>query len=400
VRFPFQNVGHLVVLPVGHMVFGIDPVGRRVLWEKDLTGTGGGQLPNLLPGSYAVSPRDGSLRVTYADGWVQRLGAPLALAPAVLCLQTRTGLVGFDPLTGQTLWAREDVTGNNDVFADDQAAFVVTLGPGERPQATRAFRLADGGAVRVPDFAGLYGRRLRTLGRHLLLSDTDGSERVRLRLYDVRAGKDVWERAYPPKSFVLESASPELAGAVTPDGTVQVVGAGSGKELLKAQMKPEHLVKVDTVRLLADRDSVYLACVGPTSPDIAPFGGVRPNLMPGTGLRAVPVNGEVYAFARSTGKPRWWAEMPNQMLVLDHFEDLPVLLFTAAYQKWVVDGKSRQVQQVAAAQAIDKRTGKPLYRNESLPHGNQFHTLKVDAAKGRVDLAAYQLKVTFTAEGK
>jgi outer membrane protein assembly factor BamB len=411
VEFPFENVGHLVVLPVGHMVFGIDPVGQRKFWEKDLVGAGGGgQTPNGPQyQNVAADPRDASLRVTYADGWVQRLGRLRALTPAVLCLQTPAGLQGIDPLTGKALWAREDVPGNADLFAGDQTAYVVALGRDNQPTATRAFRLADGHEVRVPAFADVYRKRLRVVGHHLLLSDAD-ADRVRLRLYDVRAGKDVWEATYPPKSLALQSAAPDLAGVVAPDGTVYVVAADSGKEVLKAKMRPEDLVKVTEVRLLADRDHVYVACVKPTDGNITAFGGVRSNLMPGTGLRALPVNGEVYAFARAGGKPVWHASMPDQMLVLSRFAELPVVLFTSTYQQWVINGAARHVQQVTTAHALDKRTGRRLYGNDSLngparqvggsaslPNGMQFHTLAVDAAKGRVDLVGYQLKITVSA---
>jgi outer membrane protein assembly factor BamB len=398
VEFPFQNVGHLVVLPLGETVCGIDPVGRRKLWEKDLTGTANvARLPPRVV-SYGAEAPDGSLRVTYADGWVQRLGAPLALTPTVLCLPTRAGLEGIDPLTGQVLWAREDVPGNADVFADERTAFVVTLGPDDRPRAARAFRLDDGREVRVPDFAGAYGNRLRTAGHHILVSDTDAG-RVRLRLYDVRAGKDVWERTYAPRSVVLRSAAPGLAGVAEPDGTVHVLGT-DGAELLKAKVKPEHLAGVAEAHLLADRDSFYVACVRPAEAAVAAFGGVRPNLVSGTGLRALPVNGTVYAFTRSTGKLRWYSEMPNQTLVLNHFGELPLLLFTATYQKWMIKGEARSVEQVTAAYALEKRTGKRLYDIEVLPRGMQFHTLKVDTAGGSVDLVGHQLKISFTVAGK
>ncbi len=403
VVFPFQNVGHLVVVPVGHLVVGIDPVGQRKLWEKDLVGReGGAQAPNGPQYQNLVAdPRDGSLRVYYADGWVQRLGAMDALTPSVLCLQTHAGLQGIDPLTGQTLWAREDRRGNADVFADGRTAYVVVLDATGRPTGTRAFRLADGGEVRVPDFAAAYGKRLRVVSGNILLSDTDAGGRLRLRLYDVRAGKDVWQVAYPPKSLALRSEAPDLAGAVAPDGTVHVVEAATGKEVLKAAMKPEHLAKVNEAHLLADRDNVYVACVAPTDGNITAFGGVRSNLTPGTGLRALPVNGAFYAFARGSGKYRWHVEMPDQMLVLDRFGELPVVLFTSTYQQWVVNGAARHVKQVTAAHTIEKRTGKRLYANDSLPNGMQFHTLHVDAAKGQVDLVGYQLKITFTtgAEG-
>src|SRR5262249_33029219 len=33
-RFQYHAVGHLFVLSLGHMVFGLDPVNKKVLWER------------------------------------------------------------------------------------------------------------------------------------------------------------------------------------------------------------------------------------------------------------------------------------------------------------------------------------------------------------------------------
>ena len=48
---------------------------------------------------------------------------------------------------------------------------------------------------------------------------------------------------------------------------------------------------------------------------------------------ALVVNGNIYAFDRGTYKLRWRAEGLHQMLVLEQFQDLPMLLLTARYQK-------------------------------------------------------------------
>jgi len=66
-RLPYQNLGHLVVLQLGHMVFGIDPVGQKLLWEKPLyTGT----RPQYQ--SQVLDPRDGTVKVLYQNNWSQR----------------------------------------------------------------------------------------------------------------------------------------------------------------------------------------------------------------------------------------------------------------------------------------------------------------------------------------
>src|SRR5262249_26980520 len=83
VRFPYSTVGHLIVLPLCHRVFGIDPVNRHVLWEKDLSeGAGLVHISTKNPRGPSwdpqrppvVDPRDGSVLVTYTDNWAQRLG--------------------------------------------------------------------------------------------------------------------------------------------------------------------------------------------------------------------------------------------------------------------------------------------------------------------------------------
>jgi hypothetical protein len=73
IRFPYQTVGNLVVLPVAHMVVGIDPVGRKLLWEKNLLATVPGAPPgNVVPFQQIIpDQRDSSLQVLYPDGWIQ-----------------------------------------------------------------------------------------------------------------------------------------------------------------------------------------------------------------------------------------------------------------------------------------------------------------------------------------
>jgi outer membrane protein assembly factor BamB len=400
VRFPFQNVGHLVVLPVGHMVFGIDPVGQRKLWEKNLVGTHVAQNANGPQYTQIVAdPRDGSLQIYYQDGWMQRLGGVGNMEGAVLFLQTNEALVAVDPLTGRTLWTRSDVSNRNHVFSDEENVYVVELDAGGNPSATRAFRAYDVVTVRVPDFTSVYAKRVRMVGRHILASGTDAKNQLKLHLYDVASGKDLWSQSYPVGSLALNAPEGDYAGAVEPNGRVRVTDLRSGKEVLNATMKAEDLAGVERLQLLADADYFYVACVKPTDGNITPFGGVRSNLMPGTGLRALPVNGMVYSFVRRTGKLNWYTSMPDQMVVLDRFEELPVVLFTATYQKWIINGAARNVQQVTTAHSIEKRTGKRLYNNDNLPNGMQFHTLHVDARAGTIDLTGYQLKITHHLNG-
>src|SRR6185437_14599158 len=319
-RFPYRTVGHLIVLPVAHMVYGIDPVNRRVLWEKNLAAGGtepykvnaaqpNGPMWNQQP---LVDPRDGSVLLTYPDGWAQRLGQVGPLEGQTICVQTRDTLTALDPLTGRTLWSRSDVSPRNHIFADEEHVFVVELDNANNPHATRAFRATDGISVKVPDFAALFHKRIQVFGRYILISETGNGNSVVLRFYDALTGQDAWKQSYPSRSIVAHSEDAHFTGVVEPDGKVHVIDLRTRKEAMAGQMMEpaEHLRNVQTIHLLADRKNFYLACQAPTQAANPgnPFGGVPvSNVMTNLGMRTVPVNGRLYAFERATGEVAWHA---------------------------------------------------------------------------------------------
>ncbi|MSR30812.1 MAG: tetratricopeptide repeat protein [Gemmataceae bacterium] len=399
VRFPLQAQGHLVLLPIGHLVFAIDPVSKRVLWEKNLYNPLGG-----LPGQAGIgSPPgynqlnvdpDGTMRVLYPDGWGQRIGLTNPLTAGVAALQTRDGLVAVDPVTGKILWTRSDINSRAILFPQGKHIFVVEMSPENNPTATRALRAYDGVSVRIPDFSQQFAKRLRILGGALLLTDTEVNGAVTLRLYDVLSGKDTWKESFPAGSMVLKTEEePELVGAVDPEGKVRAWRLPEGKLALNTRVETRHLVKGATAHLLADPGHFYLGFNGPVNANIMPWGGVQSNLMPGNGMRALPLNGEFYAFDRESGKMTWHNPLVNQMIVLDSFREMPVLIFTARFHKMMANGPVRNVVQVVAAKSFDKRTGKLLYDNENIPNGIQFHALNYDQRGGRIDFVNYQLKI-------
>src|SRR5207237_65760 len=123
------------------------------------------------------------------------------------------------------------------------------------------------------------------------------------------------------------------------------------------------------------------------------------NLMPGTGMRSLPVNGELYSFERKTGELNWIAGAPNQMLVLDDFAELPMVLLTSRYQKWMDNFRSR-TQLIVAVRSFDKRTGKLLFEKEDTSNlYQQFHSMKVDVRGRKVELISYNKKLVYYFDG-
>jgi hypothetical protein len=115
-------------------------------------------------------------------------------------------------------------------------------------------------------------------------------------------------------------------------------------------------------------------------------------------LRSARVNGTLYAFDRVSGKVRWFAEVPAQMMLLDQFEDLPVILFSARYNPL---RNQPQIQQtLSATLSLDKRTGKPVYQAAVNNYNQgQFYELSVDRQAGVFDLVTNNLKLRHYIEG-
>ncbi len=130
-KFAYQTLGHLIVLPVGNKVFGIDPINNMKLWERDLQSQPG------IQASLARDP-DGSIQFLYNDGFKQRLGTTGPLDGNAICMQTRDALLAVDPISGRTLWTRSDVGPRNHIFGDDKNLYVVEMGEKDIAASTRA----------------------------------------------------------------------------------------------------------------------------------------------------------------------------------------------------------------------------------------------------------------------
>jgi outer membrane protein assembly factor BamB len=399
-HFAFMSLGHLVVLPVGHMVFGIDAVTGRKLWTKDLINSANAPEATQPAGGATVAqvtvdPRDGSVQILHADGWTQQLGQTGPLEGAAVCLQMKESLTAVDPVSGRVLWTRSDVSPRSRIFGDDQHVFVVEMSADVKsvPVSTRVFRLYDGATVKAPDFHHLYDsdRRIRLVGRDILVADKD-KDTVTLRLYDPLTGKDVWKQAFAPKSHVLRTEGGDLAGVVEPNGLVRVIDLTTRKEVLnaKSKMDPKYLEKDVVLTVLGDASDVYVVCDAPVAAGVY----VNTNLLPGTGLSGLNVNGQIYAFSRAAPEKHWEVPAPNTQLVLDQFQDMPMLLLTAHTMKQEPTG---QMTQTSSLQIIEKRTGKLVKEVANLTN-QQFHTLEVDARNGKIEFISPMEKVTIALE--
>ena len=408
-RFSYLTLGHLIVLPVGHMVFGIDPINQKVLWERNLhtpiAALGGRIESSGTPGFNQLipDPRDGSILVIYPEGWQQRLGQTGPLEGSSICLQAREGLMAVDPLTGRVLWVRTDIGSRSKMFGDGENVYVVEMNEANAPSRTLALRASDGVLVKsIPDFTTPYARpNTRLIGRTLLVQEPAATGGLTVRHYDVGTGKDLWSETFPAGSVVTRTEDPNLVPVLNPgDGKLRVFDLRTKKEVLSVTLRPSDLVNMHGVTVLTDGTYFFVAVNGPTDPQ----GGVAMSgLLSNTGMQSVPVNGELYCFVAATGKTKWRNTVENQMIVVDYFQELPIVLMTSRYNKRMA-GPGSQFVNVVAVKSIDKTTGKRVYDKNSdntdpanggmaLPQQN-FHALIVDVRAGKVELISAQAKIT------
>src|SRR5207253_6403674 len=191
-------------------------------------------------------------------------------------------------------WTKTGVSPKAEVFGDNNHVYVFESGGDGVPAMTRALRAEDGVSVPIPDFSALYPKRIRTLGRLLLLSEDDAGGGKICRLYDVHTGRDVWRHAFSAGAIVMRSEEPGLTGVIEKDHTVTLLEAHSGAVLFRSLIQAEHADKLQSAALLGDQDRLYLALSREKE------SGLDWNANLTNGLCSLKIHGPLYALNRSS----------------------------------------------------------------------------------------------------
>ncbi len=376
-ELPCQAVDHLLVVAAGPTLLGIDLLECRVRWSRNMLdeASARGQVVGVLP--------DGTFWVNLPDNQPMRqLGWVGPAGPDGLCIHNRDGLTCLDTASGAVRWARTDVPAQMTVFGDGEQLYLAEHNGAEGIRRVRAVRLADGAPVAIPDATAAYAHRVRVVGRRLLVSEEGPNREMHLRLYDLPTGKDVWAKDFPAGSVLLAAPLAEWAGVAAPDGTVTVVDLEAGRELLRLALDRRHLEKVTAAQVFADAEQIYVALQGPGDGITKILDGPNPFFR--AGLASAPVHGVLYAFDRSSGTLHWYSTTPAQSILLERFDELPLILCAATGARQGL-GPGEAVGYVAF-RSIDKRTGKVVCNRDSQQVGEPFHTLQLDPRGGIVDL--------------
>jgi outer membrane protein assembly factor BamB/tetratricopeptide (TPR) repeat protein len=410
-RFRFYQVkGHLIVCQVGVMIYCFDGDTGKELWNmksvEDVPPNGFVRFQQVIEG------KDGNPELQYFDQRTNqffriplgRIGATQASYVAVL---GHKGLSVVDPLRGTVLWKKTDVSIDSYLFGDEQYLFLAEANQSGGVTVGRTMRASDGEVLKVQDFSNVYQARIRTMGRQILAANA-GVGNVTLHLYDILSGKDVWTKAFPQGTVPLHTEDRNITGVIEPNGTLTVLDAETGKELISTNLAQGRITQQDIKGLkdpllLQDGERFYVALNKPIELSKVANGLLFNNFS--NGARSLPVNGWFLAVHRQTGEKKvgdklvpfkkgdlaWHSYMPvqNQLLVVDQFEQSPVLTFTARYNSFQPNGGNMWV---SVTQSLHKANGKMIY--DSGPRNingasPMFATFQVDLKTRTVNLIGF-----------
>jgi len=381
---PFRADGHLAVVSLGHLACGIDLLERRLLWSRDL-----GEKPLPLVAQLMGDDPRARLKVQYQDGVIQALGRIAPIQSAGVCLTVRDKWVALDPLRGDTLWTTPCDDPNAELFSDDASVYLTRGEWAEPSTQRRTMSLHDGVVRNLGAFPALSGDALQAVGRNFLLGPAAPRGKWnRLALYDPLAGKEVWTQPLAEGTLVAHSEVPHLTATVGLDGKVHVYDLRRRAELFAAEVDADHLRRVYEVRLLQDHSHYYLMLNRELRPRDEVAGPALPNAV--GGLRCLPAHGQLYAFHRG-GALHWASEVKAQHLILERFEESPLVLFSAVVQRTKAPGP------VFTVASIDKRTGKAVWPlKDYAPITSPVHMVQINPGTGTIDLVTRHWKMRHT----
>lgn len=404
-----RAVGHLLVVALGWNVFAIDTLDLneegqpQVLWVKNMATPNftvldrGGFGKNPFP--VALMPVQMQRQLSNSQDQMKLIG--LANSRYV-CLRRFNNVVAVDPVSGETLWIRQDMPKTCDVFGDEQHLFVLStdreeaallrgedgkeLGGRKLPRRTSRRGMPNGKVITT--FSPLSGTCIATIGRKLLLWWQEGNQRE-LTLIDPLEQRDEWLRrkfSHQARTCLVEN---EAVGVMEPDGRFVLISISDGKTL--AEVKLESGPGLRDISLIKSDDRYFVLTNHQFKNGKSIPINALPNQRQGSNRRLY--QGRLYAFD-SEGKLLWPepVKVENQMLLSDQFDELPILIFACQHYERKPNGRGQWKPRVLC---VDKRTGRKVYEEVFDGHIRNFD-VSCNVAKKTISLTMQKATVTLT----
>jgi outer membrane protein assembly factor BamB len=357
--FSAKANGHLVVVNFGAEIAAVDGLrpdrgAEALLWRQDAAddpnnspNPGFSGTSRLSRNPLAGNRNNNAGKLSYSTGPVASGG---------VCFQRGRQLVCVDPLTGAPLWERSstpqvEIPQQADLFGDDELLFVADARLDSKADEVLVLSATDGSLLgrRKID---LTERRWATHGRRVLAWEEKNSF-VTVRLHDAwDEQRALWSRQVPLRSRGAIIDGEELA-IMEPTGQFTVVSLATGHVRFSVPLEPEpSLAWIQVIR----SEGQYLLLASQGGAPAAP-GGLTPLQIASN--PQLGMHGRVYAFKRATGKLQWQspAFVSHHWLPPDQPTESPLFLFVAS--------RNANNKLTTAVLALDRRTGRSVYENES-----------------------------------
>lgn len=403
-----RALGHLLLISLGGSLFAVDTLRAgdknppKILWSQsigEISGDMTGTQPIILQGPFAA----GIIQMRTMQMYNQNNELELATA-RYICVQRLRSLIALDPLTGATLWVRQDIPQGSIVFGDDEYVFVL---PPDKLEA-RVLRALDGelvGTRKIPrteshapnpagqdvkNYVPLSESCPITLGRNLLFWRLEQNKRV-LELFDPWTQKSVWPRTEFSFRAQFCIVGNEFIGILEPKGEVGefvLLNLADGRTVAEVKLKPEPDLTDLTVIASEDRFLVLTH----ESPQDHNAPQLRALQQFGTPSKQI-IKGRLYAIDQ-TGKLLWPepVEIENQQLLTRQPPGLPILLFSCQKYEQKQNSPGRTKLSILA---IDKRSGRTVYKDD-LTKPSGIFSIVGNEEKKTVNLMMQNQTITLT----
>lgn len=384
---PIQVTGHIAIF-TSHMsdpqtgmplskIFAYDLVDKKELWNETLYGKVGVNRQVIRQDNEFDGPR-----VSYQDGWSQKIGQQWVVQPNYVCYTNREGIVARETTKGTILWKKQ-ASARTYVFGDAEYVIAGEVAGDGTITGLRIYNAIDGSEVAVPPAAGLLTnlKNAQLYGRNLLALDKKDKEQT-IRMVDLVKGTDVWSKKIGADAFILRSDNRTVGGYVSTSGEVVLFNTVTGKELLNTKLESkklkEHFEKVNEVVLMSDRERFFLMLNRPSENRF----GFSPAFQ--QQLQGTRVNGHMYCLDKTSGKTLWYTDhqLLNQNIMVEMFNELPLIV--AASNNPPANGGNFSLKTIV----IDKATGKVKF-DKNFGQASGYYMIAVDWKKGTVDLQNY-----------
>jgi outer membrane protein assembly factor BamB len=387
--------GHLVFVLYRNVLHCLSPVDHRVVWTRPLEkrGTSGGMYYSYYSSSPAQNryrPLTGGREVAAVLGLSKEFSHQGGLAFAnenCVGIYGRRRLIVVDTLSGNVLWMLRGLTQGSRAVATNEAVFVLSA-DGNSVTAYRALdgrRLPDSKATKIAASAvGVIGNEFLhpEVTSHSFLGI--GTSTTSWKLQSPLTGQVVWKRDYKNGATFTLLDDGSLV-ALPRHGPLEVVDRRNGN-VAAYPFHSSTFGGAAQVYVLADRDTLFVVANNNRR------GGFSTVYYGYGTLASINVSGDVYAFDRTSRKLLWKKPVSGRQLVMDYFEQSPVLTFNT--RKYVNNGMVSH--SLMSFLAIDKRTGRQLIDTE-IPSNQYYGSFSVNLSDRYVEFRTYSHRLRLVA---